>query len=147
MTAALILFTTSFAFANPIEERAEEIMKSAEVSCAKEAAKEIKRIFKNEVKAARAACADLRNCKKAARGNKKQCKNGCKGLKGKEKRQCKKACRQDKRAGFRSCREAYKTPACKGARLKMIKGIGKGIIGLAKNPACRKAMENLQSLK
>jgi hypothetical protein len=147
VTAALVLFTTSFAFADSIEERAEQILNSAEASCVKEAAAEIKNLIKDQVTNARRACAELRDCKKLAKAEKKECKNGCKGLKGKAKAQCKKECRKDKRADVKDCRAAYKTPACKKARKGVVKGVMKGIGKLAKSEACRKAIENLKELK
>ena len=146
-----ILFASTFLLfsANAsadIFENAQAILDKPAVKCAREAAPEIKNLIKNEVKNARGACAELRGCKKKARAQKKQCKNGCKGLKGKAKRQCKKQCRKDKRSAKKSCREAYKTPACKSARRKIIGGTLKAIIKLAKNKECREALNNLQNL-
>lgn len=147
MSVALILFTSSFVYADGIEERAEKIMNSPLGQCAKEGAKEIQNLLRNEVKASREACKELRGCKKAARQDKRQCKNGCKGLKGKEKRQCKKACRQDKRAAKKSCKEAYKTPACMKARRSVVGRVTKTVVKMAKSKQCRQALADLQQLK
>ena len=147
VSAAIVLFTSSFVHADGIEERAEKIMNSPLSQCAKEGAKEIQSILRNEVKASREACKDLRGCKKAARQDKRQCKSGCKGLKGKEKRECKKACRQDKRAAKRSCKEAYRTPACVRARRSVVGRITKTVVKMAKNNQCRQALADLQQLK
>ena len=147
MSAALILFTSSIVHADGIEEQAEKIMNSPLGQCAKEGAKEIQNILRNEVKASREACKDLRGCKKAARQDKRQCKNGCRGLKGKEKRQCKKACRQDKRAAKKSCKEAYKTAACVKARRSVVSRVTRSLIKMAKSEQCRQALTDLQKLK
>jgi len=104
-----------------------------------------------EIKASRAACKGLRDCKKVckvdhkaskkvAKATKKDCKAACKGKKGKSKRACKKSCRKSKSASkktnrgvkkdcLKSCRAEYKTPQCKSARKKLaktltIKGVG-----------------------
>ena len=147
-----VLFTSAFLFfsANAfadISEQAQEFLDKPGVTCAKEVAPIVKNFMKNELKNARNACKDLRDCKKAARAQKKECKNGCSGLKGKAKRQCKKQCRKDKRSAKRSCREVYKTPACKSARKKMIGASFKAILKAAKSPECRKAIEGLKNLK
>ena len=144
--ASAFLMFSSAAFAD-ISEQAEAILNSPAAKCAKEAAPEVKSLIQNEIKNARNACADLRGCKKAARADKKQCKNGCKGLKGKAKRQCKKACRKEKRNAKKSCREAYKTPACKSARRKVFGKTFKAVMKLIKNKECREAINNLQELK
>ena len=105
----------------------------------------------NQIRASRAACKGLRDCKKvckvnhktnnkAAKGSKKNCKAVCKGKKGKSKRACKKSCRKNKRSSQRSgkgvkkgclktCRAEYKTPQCKSARKQLaktltVKGLG-----------------------
>lgn len=147
MSAALILFTSSLVHAENIEDRAEKIMNSPVAQCAKEGAKEIQDLLRNEVKASRDACKELRGCKKEARQEKRQCKQGCKGLKGKAKRQCKKECRQDKRAAKRSCKEAYKTAACVKARRSIVSRITKAVVKLAKSEKCREALANLKELK
>jgi hypothetical protein len=104
-----------------------------------------------EIKASRAACKGLRDCKKvckvehkdskkAAESAKKDCKATCKGKKGKSKRACKKSCRKNKKTSrkpnesvkkgcLKACRAEYKTPQCKNARKKLaktlsVKGLG-----------------------
>ena len=97
-----------------------------------------------QIKATRAACAALRDCKKVCRvdkretkhdnkDDKKVCVSRCdKKKKGKAKRACKQSCRQDKRgdnqdarqdkqACVTQCRADYKTPACKKARADLVK--------------------------
>jgi hypothetical protein len=107
-------------------------------------------------KKAKAACANLQGCKKQCRGakktakkavraNKKDCKRACKG---KAKRQCKKACRktarparknarQAKRGCVKACRAKHKTPACKQARMGVLKSLGTAAASLFKNENCR----------
>ena len=145
-TIALLLFTTSVAFADPADTAFEAMNKPA-AQCAKEAAQEIKDFLKTELKAVRAACKDLRDCKKTARKESKKCKQGCKGLKGAELRQCKKDCRKDKRADKKSCREAFKTPECKKARKTFAGKTFKGLLRLAKIKECREALSNLSQLQ
>ena len=94
-----------------------------------------------KIKASRAACEALRDCKKVckddkrdakrhAKKDKKSCLQSCDSLKGKKKRQCKSECRQDKRSDKRdarrdkrscvqTCRDNYKTKSCKKARFSM----------------------------
>lgn len=87
---------------------------------------------------ARLACQELRFCKKAARGDKKDCKGGCKdivkecndeckSLSGKDKKACSKACGQskkickvgckdDKKQAKQDCLREFKTQDCVDAR-------------------------------
>lgn len=123
-----------------------KIIESPAGQCAKETIRELGSIINGEVKAARAACADLRGCKKEARADKRDCKQTCKAKKGKAKKDCMKSCRSTKRSDIKSCREAYKTPACKTARRKVVGRITKGLIKQIKSPKCRKAVENLSKL-
>lgn len=95
-----------------------------------------------QIKATRSACEALRDCKVVCRvdkraekrdnrGDKRRCITGCNSKRGKAKKQCKRSCRSTKRSGnqgartdkrqcVRQCRADYKTPACKGARTKLM---------------------------
>jgi hypothetical protein len=137
--AGLVLLAPAPAEAGPVA------CIKAIAGCGKGTVKTIK-----AVKASRAACEALRDCKKVCRvdkratkkdnkGDKKACISSCDRKKGKAKRQCKKSCRKVKRGGNQeargvkrgcmdSCRAQYKTKACKKARRKLVATIaGEGL--------------------
>ena len=142
-------------------QQADELAKS---SCGK-AAKEVFTSIGTAIKKSRAACAQLRSCKKECRGGKKadrqsvragkkDCKAQCKGKKGKDKRNCKKACRQtsrskmksvrgNKRGCNKSCRDKFKTPECKQARKGVFGAFFKAVKKLAKNKDCKAKVQAL----
>ncbi|MBI4705622.1 MAG: hypothetical protein HY744_31400 [Deltaproteobacteria bacterium] len=117
------------------------------------------------LKAQRAECKQLRQCKhtcrkdkreakQAARAEKRDCKKDCKAKKGKDKRACKKECRQGKREAKREaraaksdcvqkCRKEHLIGGCKEARGKFLGALGKWAKGVAGNKECQDKAKEL----
>jgi hypothetical protein len=145
-SVALLITFVSVSHADIFSD-ANQIINSPVGQCAKEAAPEISDFLKNDLASTRSACADLRNCKKDARDQKKDCKSECKNMKGDEKKSCKKSCRQAKRSSVKTCREVYKTTECRTARKNLLKnGIDK-LIKLVTKSKCKTALKKLKKLK
>jgi hypothetical protein len=117
----------------------------------------------------RAACKDLRQCKRSCRGDAKtekkaikqaakSCKQECKGKKGKARRECKRSCRDEKREAVKElragrkgcvtqCRSKHLTPECKAARGGLLKAAGECVKTLVKNKDCQEqAKEAFEAL-
>lgn len=143
---ALVAFLyNSSAWAQETKETKESLKVKCDITAddvmdvaGKEACKSTVTSWPKLVSDARLACQELRFCKQAARGDKreckddckdivKQCKDECKSLSGKDKNRCNKACNQskkicktgckaDKKQAKQDCMREFKTQECVDAR-------------------------------